>query len=100
MSLRAERGFKEKVTVRFVRREDGGLQAICDAIPGFYLSGSDKSAVYRDVIPALEALVKHNLDISVEAYPLKLGIYALVEREQPETTIPDEQEYVLERLAA
>lgn len=49
-----DRPFKDKVTVHFVRRDDGGLQAICDSVPGFYLSGRDPSAVYRDVIPALE----------------------------------------------
>jgi len=94
-----ERRFKEKVTVRFLRREDGGLQATCESVPGFYLSGADKSAVYRDVIPALEALVRHNLDIAVEVYPLKPGFYAMVERDSP-VMIPDEQEYVIERIAA
>lgn len=94
-----ERQFKEKITVRFVRRDDGGLQAHCDSVSGFYLSGRDPSAVYRDVIPALEMLVRHNLDIEVEVYPLKPGLYALVECNEP-SAIPDEQDYVIERLAA
>lgn len=93
------RTYREKITVRFVRRDDGGLQAHCDDVPGFYLSGSDRSAVYRDVLPALRALIRHNLDIQVEVYPLKPGIYQVQERRSDES-IPDEQEYVIDRLAA
>ena len=95
-----DRRFKEKVTVRFVSRDDGGLQAVCDAIPGFYLSGADPAAVLRDVIPAIEALVEHNLDIKVHVFPLKegLGHYQMIERD--EDSIPEEREYLLERVAA
>lgn len=95
-----DRRFKEKVTVRFVDRDDGGLQALCDAIPGFYLSGADPAAVVRDVIPAIEALVEHNLDIKVHVFPLKDGIgrYEMIERDDDQ--IPKERDYVLERVAA
>jgi hypothetical protein len=95
-----DRRFKEKVTVRFLSREDGGLQAVCDAIPGFYLSGRDPAAVVRDVIPAIEALMEHNLEIKVQVFPLKerLGHYEMIERDEDQ--IPAQQEYVLERVAA
>lgn len=96
--MQNHRTFREKITVRFVRRDDGGLQAHCDDVPGFHLSGADKSAVYRDVLPALRTLIRHNLDIQVEVYPLKHGIYQVEERSSDD--IPDEQEYVIDRLAA
>lgn len=93
----SERKFKEKVTVRFRRRDDGGLQAHCDDVPGFCLSGADKSAVYRDVAPAIRRLIAHNLDIKVEVYPLKHGLYQVVESAESDT-IPEQQDYVIERL--
>lgn len=95
--MHEERPFKDKVTVRFVKRDDGGLRALCDAVPGFYLSGLDPRAVMRDVVPAIERLVKHNLGIEVEVFPLKYAIYELRERaaETPET-IPEERDYVIE----
>lgn len=94
-----DREFKAKVTVHFVKRDDGGLQAICDEVPGFCLSGKDPSAVYRDVIPALETLVRHNLDITVKVFPLRYGLYQMQESQKP-SSIPEEQEYVVERVAA
>lgn len=95
-----ERAFKDKVTVHFARRDDGGLQATCDAVPGFYLSGLDASAVYRDVIPALETIVRRNLDIPVRVFPLRYGLYQMQERQPPENSIPAEQDYLVERVAA
>lgn len=95
----SERKFKEKVTVRFRRRDDGGLQAFCDDVPGFCLSGSDRSAVYRDVAPAIRRIIAHNLDINVEVYPLKHGLYQVIEAVESET-IPEQQDYVIERLDA
>ncbi len=93
------RKFKEKVTVRFKKREDGGLQAFCETVPGFCLSGADRAAVFRDVIPALETLVAHNLDVKVEVYPLKYGLYEVREKDEADE-IPEQQDYVIERLSA
>lgn len=95
----SDRLFKEKVTVRFVKRDDGGLQAFCEAVPGFCLSGKDRSAVFRDVIPAIETLVAHNLDVKVEVYPLKYGPYEVREKIRADD-IPEEQDYVIERLSS
>jgi hypothetical protein len=99
--MTTDRPFKDKVTVRFVKRDDGGLQAMCDAIPGFYLSGKNPRAVMRDVVPAIERLVKHNLDIDVEVFPLKNAVYQLRERAavDPEA-IPEERDYVIETRTA
>lgn len=94
-----ERKFKEKVTVRFVRRDDGGLHAFCDAVRGFYLSGSDRSAVYRDVVPAIKELVHHNYGIQVQVYPLKYGLYEVREIDE-NGIIPEEQDFLIERLSA
>ena len=49
--------------VRFEPREDGGLTAVCDQVPNFYLSHADANAVVRDVIPALEAILSGMYDM-------------------------------------
>jgi predicted RNase H-like HicB family nuclease len=58
MAQRADRYLK--VSVIFEKREDGGLRAYSDDVPGLVLSGADPEAVYNDVIPALETLFEHN----------------------------------------
>jgi hypothetical protein len=97
-----ERPFKDKVTVRFVRRPDGGLRALCDAIPGFYLSGQNPRDVISDVVPAIEALMRHNLGIEVAVFPLQHAVYELRERVPAgdADAIPEERDYVIERRAA
>ena len=89
--------------MRFLRRDDGGLRATCEAIPGFYLSGKDPRAVMRDVGPAIERLMKHNSGIDVEVFPLQPAVYVYKMRERivadPEA-IPEERDYVLEPRAA
>lgn len=59
-----------KVTVVFEQREDGGLRAYSEDVPGFVLSGADAEAVFADVIPALEMLFKHNRKMDVEFAPV------------------------------
>lgn len=100
--MHEERPFKDKVTVRFVKRDDGGLRALCDAVPGFYLSGRDPRAVMRDVAPAIERLFKHNLDLDVEVFPLQYAVYELRERiaAGDSESIPEERDYVIERRHA
>jgi hypothetical protein len=96
-----DRPFKDKVTVRFVKRDDGGLRALCDAVPGFYLSGRDPRAVMRDVVPAIERLMKHNVGIAVEVFPLKNAEFELRERiAQVSDSIPEQRDYVIERRDA
>lgn len=100
--MHEERHFKDKVTVRFVKRDDGGLRAFCEAVPGFYLSGKDPRAVLRDVAPAIERLFKHNLELDVEVFPLQHAVYELRERVPAgdSESIPDARDYVIERRHA
>jgi hypothetical protein len=97
----ADRPFKEKVLVRFVKRDDGGLKAICDAVPGFYLSGSDPRDVLQDVAPTIEYLFKQNLKINVEVFPLEYAIYQIQELASAEMySIPEQLDYLIEKRAA
>lgn len=59
-----------KLTVRFARRDDGGLRAWCDDLPGFVLSHSDPLAVIEDVEPALEAMLSAKYECKVRVYAL------------------------------
>jgi hypothetical protein len=101
-----QRQKKYKVAVRFRRRDDGGLRAYCSEVPGFFLSSIDRRAVMRDVIPALEMLLKRNFNVEARVSPLGYGIYELTEDVQadPPDLIPDVneyvQEYVVEKMAA
>lgn len=105
--MNQERPFKGKVTVRFRRRDDGGLRAYCSEVPGFFLSSIDRRAVMHDVIPALEFLLKSNFNLDAQVSPLGHGIFELIERSQPPqldemAAVLNEyvQEYVVERVAA
>lgn len=59
-----------KITVRFQAREDGGLRAWSDDVPGFILSHSDSEAVLNDVEPALEAILSAKFGTQVMVAPL------------------------------
>ncbi len=48
-----------EITVVFERREDGGLSAYSDDVPGFVLSHSDAEMLLDDVQPALEGILSH-----------------------------------------
>jgi hypothetical protein len=48
-----------EITVVFERREDGGLRAYSDDVPGFLLSHSDAELLLGDVQPALEGILSH-----------------------------------------
>jgi hypothetical protein len=54
-----------KVTVTFERRDDGGLRAFSDDVPGFVLSHSNADAVVADVAPALQTMVSSILEAEV-----------------------------------
>ncbi len=96
------RPFKGRVTVRFRRRDDGGLRAYCSEVSGFFLSSINRRDVMHDVIPALEMLLGANYNLQVQVSPLGYGIYELID--QPQTDIPDVpgylQEYVVVPIAA
>lgn len=97
--MRTDRPYKHAITVRFEKRDDGGLRAFCDDVPGFYLSGADPRAVLRDVVPAIEALMRRNVGLEVEVVPLQYARFELRERppaKPAEDAIPAAIEYVLE----
>lgn len=56
---RPSRSFK--IVVFFERREDGGVRAWCDDVPGFVLSHCNADAVLSDVQPALEGILSAQL---------------------------------------
>ncbi len=70
-----------KFTVTFERREDGGLRAYSEDVPGFVLSHSDPQALFADMKPALERILSH-----------RLGAPVMVE--QFAETIPTQRKYV------
>ena len=53
--------------VIFERRDDGGLRAYCDKVPGFVLSHANADAVLADVEPALETILSamYGLPVSI-----------------------------------
>jgi len=93
-----------KIVVHFARREDGGLRAWCDEIPGFALSHIDIDAVLSDVQPALEGILTYQLGERYVTTPL-CDIRAALERDGVIDTpkadrLPDQVEYVAQRVAA
>jgi hypothetical protein len=59
------------IEVKFSKRDDGGLRAECDALPGFFLSHSDPDLVIADVAPALGVILSEMLSVSVLVEPLR-----------------------------
>jgi len=70
-----------KFVVTFEPREDGGLRAWSNDVPGFVLSHSDAMAVLADVKPALETILSHLYGEPVQV-------------EQLAETIPTQRQYV------
>ena len=64
---------KRKIVVTFEGREDGGLRADSDDVPGFVLSHSDPDAVLRNVKPALEGILSNLLKepVALEELPAR-----------------------------
>ena len=92
-----------KIVVHFERREDGGLRAWCDEIPGFALSHKDIDAVLSDVQPALEGILTYQLGERYITTPL-CDIRAALERDgvidaPASDRFPDHVEYVAQIAA-
>ena len=64
---------KRKIVVTLEGREDGGLRADSDDVPGFVLSHSDPDAVLRNVKPALEGILSNLLKepVALEELPAR-----------------------------
>ncbi len=56
-----------KVVVSFERRDDGGLRAYSDDVPGFVLSHRDPVAVIRDIEPVLGQILSAMWGVNVRA---------------------------------
>jgi hypothetical protein len=59
-----------KIVVFFERRDDGGLRAWCEQVPGFILSHLNVDAVLSDVQPALEGILTAQLGYEIKTTPL------------------------------
>ena len=58
------------VRVIFQDRGDGGLRVFSPDVRGLHLSGTDREAVLRDVVPAIKLLFEKNHGLHVEAHPI------------------------------
>lgn len=88
-----------KVTVYFERRDDGGLRAWSEEVPGLVLSHTDVDGVIEDVRTALEVILADELGRPVVAAPLHSyrDIRAMLEDGgvvDPKPFVPGSREYV------
>ena len=82
------------IEVKFHKREDGGLRAECDALPGFYLSHSDPELVVADVAPALSVILGAMYGGTFRVEPLREIQREIDGSEIPAAHICDAQRYV------
>lgn len=87
-----------KITVNFETREDGGLRAWSDDVPGFVLSHSDCEALMADVQPALEVILSARFDTPVHVEKL-LEASAVLQPVADPCLPPTRREYVSQRAA-
>ena len=86
-----------KMAVTFHPREDGGLRAWSEDVPGFVLSHSDPREVLADVEPALEAILHAMFNVKVtvsELVSVQEGIEGNVRVYDPSFTKVFNREYV------
>lgn len=60
-----------KITVCFEQRPDGGLRAYSEEVPGLVLSHTDIDGVLADVTAALEVILSHKFNASINIKPLE-----------------------------
>jgi hypothetical protein len=101
-----------KVSVYFEPREDGGLRAYSNDVPGFVLSYADCDTTLAAVVPVLETLLSDMFDGPVRVKELndirsELEDAGMIARKPRRGTrqidpchIPSKREYVTERVAA
>ncbi|TXN11355.1 hypothetical protein FV219_05450 [Methylobacterium sp. WL122] len=88
-----------KIVVHFERREDGGVRAWCNEVPGFVLSHGNADAVLADVQPALDGILTMQLGRPMITTPLLDDIRSYLENcgvidPVPSKGLPDHVEYV------
>ena len=96
MAIRDKQRHFAKIVVSFERRDDGGLRAFSDDVPGSVLSHKDPLAVIKDVAPVLERILSAMWGVSVKAEPLPHVGEPIENEEMPESVITyaDHREYV------
>ncbi|WP_129396420.1 hypothetical protein [Methylovirgula ligni] len=84
-----------KIVVKFERREDGGLRAYSDDVPGFVLSNKNPELVLADIVPTLEFMLSAIWGESVVASRLgRLGEAINPEDKLPSVPAACDKEYV------
>lgn len=89
-----------KIVVHFERREDGGVRAYCNEVPGFVLSHKDANAVLADIQPALDGVLSQQLGQPIVTTPLD-DIRSFLEScgVLDPLHLPEHVEYVAQRAA-
>ncbi|AOF96161.1 hypothetical protein [Sphingobium sp. RAC03] len=57
------------IEVKFTHREDGGLRAYSDSLPGFVISNEDPDLVIAEVGPVLEVILSGMIGAQVRVTP-------------------------------
>ena len=85
-----------KVTVCFEQRDDGGLRAWSEEVPGLVLSHTDIDGVLADVTEALKVILSHRFNADVDVQPLENVRAALEENGivPPKRFVPGPKEYI------
>lgn len=89
MTPNAERYVQVSVTLE--RREDGGLRAYSEDVPGFVLSHHDEQALLADIAPALEMILSAMFKAKVVTHRLvgvRDALRALDEDELCQVAVP------------
>lgn len=87
-----------KIEVLFSHRDDGGLRAYCEAVPGFVLSNRNPDLVMSEVPPVLETILSDMFGVRVVVQPLVEVSHA--RDAMPEPAAIARKEYVGTPLAA
>lgn len=67
-----------EIIVTFERRDDGGLRAYSDSVPGFVLSHRDPELVIKDIAPALERILSAMWGVEVRAERLREDAWSII----------------------
>jgi len=77
-----------KIIVTLESRDDGGLRAYSDDVPGFVLSHPNREAVLEDIRPVLETILSAMWGVTVVASPLR-SLKQIEDDVDDKVTIPD-----------
>lgn len=84
-----------RVEVKLERRDDGGLRAYSDDVPGLVLSSDDLPGLLRDVPVVLSACLSHTFGHPVTVAPLTdLGDYLAGSADEPDRGTPGRRQFV------